>query len=217
MSFVCDDCVCRYCRRVFAIPRVQLLVEFLGHEAECAGATRATLAERLAIDSVVADLFTFHDGFEDVASEVLPGLFVGGTNASSHPSTAGCAVVCCAKELEASRREGVLAMGERDEDEAPVVARAVAEAAPFVGSGRALIYCALGRSRSVACCVAIMMTRENMTLLEAMQRIRRARPSAYPNRGFWKQLMKMEMELFGKCTIPEEALQLHEDAFDAVE
>lgn len=59
-------------------------------------------------------------------------------------------------------------------------------------NGKVLIHCRAGRSRSVALCAAFLITRRGMSLDEAWEAIREARPCARPNLGFWDQLRKIE-------------------------
>ncbi|XP_010732645.2 dual specificity protein phosphatase 18 [Larimichthys crocea] len=63
--------------------------------------------------------------------------------------------------------------------------------------GRTLVHCNAGVSRSVALCVAYLMKHRGVTLLEAHRWVKTCRPMARPNEGFWKQLVRYEMELRG--------------------
>jgi len=60
------------------------------------------------------------------------------------------------------------------------------------GDGALLVHCASGVSRSVSVCVALLMTRVNMTYQEALAAIRSTRPQACPNIGFEQQLFILE-------------------------
>lgn len=59
-------------------------------------------------------------------------------------------------------------------------------------SGRILVHCASGVSRSVAVCAAFLMTRHGMTAGRAIQTIRARRKYANPNIGFKRQLDILE-------------------------
>ncbi|XP_001509483.3 dual specificity phosphatase 28 [Ornithorhynchus anatinus] len=61
--------------------------------------------------------------------------------------------------------------------------------------GRCLVYCKNGRSRSAAICTAYLMRHRRMTLKEAFQIVKNARPVAEPNPGFWSQLQRYEEAL----------------------
>ncbi|TKS78965.1 Dual specificity protein phosphatase 18 [Collichthys lucidus] len=63
--------------------------------------------------------------------------------------------------------------------------------------GRTLVHCNAGVSRSVALCMAYLMKHRGVTLLEAHRWVKTCRPMARPNEGFWKQLVRYEMELRG--------------------
>ena len=55
--------------------------------------------------------------------------------------------------------------------------------------GRVLVHCEMGINRSGAICVAYMMVRENMTLLQALRLAKMERPVILINEGFRKQLV----------------------------
>ncbi|XP_068167761.1 dual specificity protein phosphatase 18 [Antennarius striatus] len=67
--------------------------------------------------------------------------------------------------------------------------------------GRTLVHCNAGVSRSAALCLAYLVKHRGMTLLEAHGRVKSCRPLVRPNRGFWKQLIRFEMELRGCNTV----------------
>ncbi|RLN55476.1 hypothetical protein BBJ29_006796 [Phytophthora kernoviae] len=52
----------------------------------------------------------------------------------------------------------------------------------------ALVHCVYGQSRSAAICVAYLMQKRNLTLLEAYDIVQRARPCISINPGFLRQL-----------------------------
>lgn len=61
--------------------------------------------------------------------------------------------------------------------------------------GRTLVHCNAGVSRSAALCLAYLMKHRDMTLLEAHNWVKSRRPLVRPNVGFWKQLIRYEMNL----------------------
>ncbi|XP_029295674.1 dual specificity protein phosphatase 18-like [Cottoperca gobio] len=65
--------------------------------------------------------------------------------------------------------------------------------------GCTLVHCNAGVSRSASLCIAYLMKHRGDTLLEAHSWVRTCRPVVRPNNGFWKQLIRYEMELRG-CT-----------------
>lgn len=71
---------------------------------------------------------------------------------------------------------------------------AAIEAAVRAG-GACLVYCKNGRSRSAAVCTAYLMRHRGLSLAQAFQTVKSARPVAEPNPGFWSQLQKYEEAL----------------------
>jgi atypical dual specificity phosphatase len=69
------------------------------------------------------------------------------------------------------------------------------------GSGKILVHCSAGISRSPTVVVGYLMKRRGMRLVEALGLVIRARPQVTPNPGFLLQLKKMERELFGSVTL----------------
>uniref|UniRef100_A0A3Q3LFA0 Uncharacterized protein n=1 Tax=Mastacembelus armatus TaxID=205130 RepID=A0A3Q3LFA0_9TELE len=69
------------------------------------------------------------------------------------------------------------------------------------GGGRTLVHCNAGVSRSAALCMVYLMKHRGVTLLEAHRWLRTCRPMVRPNSGFWKQLIRYEMELRGCSSI----------------
>uniref|UniRef100_A0A6J0UKX6 Dual specificity phosphatase 28 n=1 Tax=Pogona vitticeps TaxID=103695 RepID=A0A6J0UKX6_9SAUR len=61
--------------------------------------------------------------------------------------------------------------------------------------GKCLVYCKNGRSRSAALCIAYLMRYQNLSLKDAFEIVKMARPVIDPNPGFWSQLQKYEEHL----------------------
>ncbi|CAM5164800.1 unnamed protein product [Natator depressus] len=61
--------------------------------------------------------------------------------------------------------------------------------------GKCLVYCKNGRSRSAAICTAYLMRHQNLTLKDAFETVKTARPGVEPNTGFWSQLQRYEEHL----------------------
>ncbi|XP_060096838.1 dual specificity phosphatase 28 [Heteronotia binoei] len=61
--------------------------------------------------------------------------------------------------------------------------------------GKCLVYCKNGRSRSAAICTAYLMKHHRLSLKDAFETVKTARPVAEPNAGFWSQLQKYEEHL----------------------
>lgn len=65
----------------------------------------------------------------------------------------------------------------------------------ILSGGKVLVHCFAGKSRSATICAAYMMATEGVSLDEALEHIRGARPIINPNSGFVAQLRKFEAEL----------------------
>ncbi|XP_069769093.1 dual specificity protein phosphatase 14-like [Narcine bancroftii] len=68
-------------------------------------------------------------------------------------------------------------------------------------SGRTLVHCVAGISRSATLCIAYLMKHRQQSLLTAHHWVRSRRPIIRPNPGFWRQLVDYERQLFGKNSI----------------
>ena len=68
--------------------------------------------------------------------------------------------------------------------------------------GCTLVHCVAGVSRSVAMCVAYLMKHEKLSLRAAFDDVKKRRPIARPNIGFFRQLIAFEKKLFdGEQTV----------------
>nr|XP_046244271.1 dual specificity protein phosphatase 14 isoform X2 [Scatophagus argus] len=68
-------------------------------------------------------------------------------------------------------------------------------------TGRTLVHCTAGRSRSPALIMAYLMRFEGLSLRRAHEVVLEQRPFIRPNAGFWRQLMDYERTLFGRNTV----------------
>jgi atypical dual specificity phosphatase len=80
-------------------------------------------------------------------------------------------------------------------------------------SGRILVHCAAGVSRSATIVIAFIMHFEGLCLREALALVREKRPIVYPNKGFYTALLDFEEELFASSSLPRCALELHQESF----
>jgi atypical dual specificity phosphatase len=69
------------------------------------------------------------------------------------------------------------------------------------GTGKILVHCSAGISRSPMVVAAYLMNRKGMILKDALGQIVRVRPQVSPNSGFLRQLKEMEMELYGSSSL----------------
>ena len=99
------------------------------------------------------------------------------------------------------------------DDSAEDIAHAFDEMADFIdtcrqvrGGGAVLVHCVQGISRSTSACLSYLMRREGWTLARAYEHVKALRPIMRPNKGFMRQLLAEEEELFGATTMDLDAL-----------
>ncbi|XP_070821197.1 dual specificity protein phosphatase 26-like [Chaetodon trifascialis] len=63
--------------------------------------------------------------------------------------------------------------------------------------GKVLVHCHVGVSRSATLVLAYLMLKQNLTLVEAICAVKENR-GVIPNRGFLRQLIKLDGQLFGR-------------------
>lgn len=78
------------------------------------------------------------------------------------------------------------------------------------GSGKILVHCSAGISRSPTIVAAYLMKHRNMSLRAALGQIVRARPQASPNPGFLRQLKDLELQLHGTLSLDVDELPKRE-------
>lgn len=70
----------------------------------------------------------------------------------------------------------------------------------FIDQGRregwVYVHCNAGISRAATICIGYLMSRHNMRLEDAINKVKDARPIISPNEGFLRQLRSFERELF---------------------
>ncbi|KAK7934196.1 hypothetical protein WMY93_005092 [Mugilogobius chulae] len=68
-------------------------------------------------------------------------------------------------------------------------------------NGRTVVHCNAGVSRSASLCLVYLMKYRGVSLLEAHTWVKKCRPMARPNSGFWRQLIRYESELRGSASV----------------
>lgn len=70
--------------------------------------------------------------------------------------------------------------------------------------GAVLVHCVAGVSRSASCVIAFLVKHDRVSLRVAVETVRRARPVAMPNVGFWRALCAIELKHTGSQSVTEE-------------
>lgn len=65
------------------------------------------------------------------------------------------------------------------------------------GGGKVLVHCHVGVSRSATVVLAFLMLKHNMPLVDAINTVKEGR-GVFPNRGFLRQLIDLQVRLYGK-------------------
>lgn len=151
-------------------------------------------------------------------AHVAPSLFLGNARTAAASELLACAgVTLCvnvSRQQPGPRAPGVaeLRVPVFDDPAEDLLAHleptcAAMEAAVRAG-GACLVYCKNGRSRSAAVCTAYLMRHRGLSLAQAFQTVKSARPMAEPNPGFWSQLQKYEEGLQSRSRLtPEPSTQ----------
>ncbi|XP_036091728.1 dual specificity phosphatase 28 isoform X2 [Rousettus aegyptiacus] len=145
-------------------------------------------------------------------AHVAPSLFLGNARAAAAPELlARAGVTLCvnvSRQQPGPRAPGVaeLRVPVFDDPAEDLLAHleptcAAMEDAVRAG-GACLVYCKNGRSRSAAVCTAYLMRHRGLSLAQAFQTVKSARPVAEPNPGFWSQLQKYEEDLHSRSRLP---------------
>lgn len=86
--------------------------------------------------------------------------------------------------------------------------------------GKTLVYCGLGISRSVTFVLAYLMIYQKMNLIESYKFVQKRRSIICPNVGFFKQLIALEIQLFGSQTVniikPVETIEVPDCVWEEV-
>jgi len=71
------------------------------------------------------------------------------------------------------------------------------------------VHCMSGQNRSASLVIAIIMKLHRKTLREAFRMVKKKRPLVQINVLYAKQLIRMELELFGKSTMPKDWMEIN--------
>ncbi|XP_054452558.1 dual specificity protein phosphatase 14 [Anoplopoma fimbria] len=140
-------------------------------------------------------------------SQVTPVLFLSGLDSALNPavlSSRNISLIVNASGLDVvyPPLDGmqVLQVPVQDRPHAPLghYFDPVAERIHQNQTGRTLVHCSAGRSRSPSLIMAYLMRFEGLSLRRAHEVVLDQRPFIRPNAGFWRQLMDYERTLFGR-------------------
>ena len=136
----------------------------------------------------------------DCVNEIVPGLFLGDCTAAERPPGSVRRIINMTQS--AGFHEGrleYLHIDIDDTDVAPIL-KFVDRANAFLDEGlrsneHVLVHCQSGMSRSATLVIAFLMSRRGMSLADAYETTRSARPVILPNRGFFSALQRHELAL----------------------
>lgn len=133
-------------------------------------------------------------------SRIIPGVYVGGiASASSKSQLAENNVthICTVLHYEFHASTGKQTIFLADDSPSQDLSRYFKDACLFIheariSGGGVLIHCACGVSRSVTITLAYLMVISGLPLCQLYKAIQGARPCAFPNLGFVRQLIEFE-------------------------
>ena len=136
----------------------------------------------------------------DCVNEIVPGLFLGDCTAAERPPGSVRRIINMTQS--AGFHEGrlkYLHIDIDDSDDAPIL-KFVDRANAFLDEGlrsseHVLVHCNSGMSRSATLVIVFLMSRRGMSLADAYETTRSARPVILPNRGFFGALQRHELAL----------------------
>jgi len=70
------------------------------------------------------------------------------------------------------------------------------------------VYCKLGQNRSPTVVISFLMKNKGQTLYEAHKMLKKQRPLVQINRSYAKMLLRLERELYGETSLPDDWMEL---------
>lgn len=149
----------------------------------------------------MANMFKNHDNVP-VEVDAASGLFVGSYGSANNLEAlrnAGIThILCVSPSLEFKFPESFTYLRLAVADVSSFrISDVFEEALGFIDSaigagGKVLVHCFMGRSRSATIVLAYLISRQKLTLHEALAKLRLVRPQAQPNSGFYQELVAFE-------------------------
>ncbi|RMX67096.1 hypothetical protein DD238_003792 [Peronospora effusa] len=152
-------------------------------------------------EALMAKTFESHDN-TPVEVDAVSGLFIGSYGAANNKEAltgAGIThILCVSSTLPLNFPQVFTYLQLKVADQSSVsISKFFDRAFAFIDSalsseGKVLVHCFMGRSRSATIIIAFLMARHGFTYLDALCELRRVRPQAQPNRGFYQELISFE-------------------------
>ncbi|KAF7794356.1 hypothetical protein EIP86_005490 [Pleurotus ostreatoroseus] len=161
----------------------------------------------------------------EAVSLILPSLYLGPCSAASNKAfltSNAITHVLSVGSTPSEKIEGVTyhrlslndspssSISKVSDDACKIIDDALASKAKGGGTGKILVHCSAGISRSPTLVIAYLMRSHRMSLKAAMGLVVKARPQVSPNPGFIKQLQVLEEEIFGLVTLDIDQLPKRE-------
>ncbi|CAH0475408.1 unnamed protein product [Peronospora belbahrii] len=150
-------------------------------------------------EALMAKKFESHDNVP-VAVDAVSGLYIGSYGAANNYEAltgTGITHILCVSRFPHTFTYMQLKVADLSSVK---ISTFFDEAFSFIDSalssgGKVLVHCVMGRSRSATIVVAYLIARQGLTLSLALRELRRNRPQAQPNSGFYQELVSFEAKL----------------------
>ncbi|KAJ7022060.1 protein-tyrosine phosphatase-like protein [Mycena alexandri] len=159
---------------------------------------------------------------QPAASLILPSIYIGPCSAASSKPFLTASSITHVLSVGASPKENIDGVIYHrisiTDSPSSSISKVCEEAYTFIDialrfqneTGKILVHCSAGISRSPMIVAAYLIKRRGMSLREALGQIVVARPQVSPNAGFIAQLKELELELLGTVSLDIDELPKRE-------